>query len=110
MSVYGKEESERRHPVTGPLMLDRHGAAQDYKISRVKKGQEVPGKGVCDFLSVGKFSRVVLRMRAHAFEKRSQILLSPNAPAAMILKAKTAYGDDADSLSTGRCSYFYVSR
>ena len=27
-----------------------------------------------------------------------------------IQKTKTAYGDDADSLSTGLCSYFYVSR
>jgi hypothetical protein len=38
-----------------------------------------------------------------------QIQPFPNAPAAMILKAKVAYGDDADSLSkTGLCSEKYV--
>jgi hypothetical protein len=38
-----------------------------------------------------------------------QIPLLPNAPVAMILKAKAAYGDDDDSPShTGLCSDFYV--
>jgi hypothetical protein len=38
-----------------------------------------------------------------------QILLSSNAPAAMMLKSKAACGDDDDSLShTGLCSDFYV--
>src|SRR5271157_5194427 len=39
-----------------------------------------------------------------------QIPLSPNAPAAMILKPKTACGDEDGSLSSlGRCSDLYVS-
>ena len=38
--------------------------------------------------------------------------LLPNAPAAMILKAKTAYGDDANPLSNRRVfrfMHFYMS-
>jgi hypothetical protein len=41
-----------------------------------------------------------------------QIPLLPNAPAAMMLKAKTAYGDDADPLSNRRVFrfiHFYMS-
>src|SRR5208337_2313148 len=40
-----------------------------------------------------------------------QIPLSPNAPAAMTFKAKTACGDEDGSLSIlGLCSDFYVSK